>query len=474
MNIFNGTKLAFSGVVGKVNGYLDKQFTSTQFSHNQIFSMLGPLILDQFFIFFIGMLTASMISASSQQSVAAVSLVNPLGFFVMAVFFAVSAGGSVIVAQYKGKGDQKLMRRAAGQVILSTAVVATFFSVLLIIFADPLIHFIYGGGENPTDPQVLEKAINYLVGLSYSLPTLAIYHGVFSVLRGVGATKVCLRLTVIINVIHLVASMLFLNVLKLDIFGTALSYNLARIIGCVISVMIIFSPKSAFFLSLRHIFTFRWSIQKSIMKMGVPFAIEQLFLNGGTILSQMYMIKLGTIAIAANSIAASASNLFYGAGLGVATLSITLIGQCIGAGDIELAKKYGRKLIFLGTAVMIAAIAIIYPLMPFILRLFEPAPETLPIIKQIILIGIIPIPFFWPVSNIMPSILRAAGDANFTSWVSLSSMWLCRVGLGYLLAIPLGFGVHGIWVALGVEWALRSLLFIIRFKGKKWYSRKVV
>lgn len=458
----------------KVGTAMDKWLSSEQFQGRQIFGMLGPLILDQFFIFFISMLTASMISASSQASVAAVSLVNPLSYLVTTLFFAVSSGGTVIVAQYKGKGDEAQVKRAAGQVILSTFVVATFFTIVMMIFAQPLIHAIYGGGSTPTDPAVLERATSYLKGFCLSLPTFAIYNGIFSVLRGVGSTKVCLRLTVIINVVHLIASVIFLNVLKLDIMGTALSYNVARIIGCVIAVTVILSPKGSLTLRFKDMLGFNWSLQKNIVRMGIPFALEQVFFNGGMILSQMYMVGLGTASIAANSISSTIANLFYAAGFAVSTLAITIVGQCIGAGNIELAKQYGKKLMWMGCAVCVASIAVIYPCLPLVLKLFKPEAETLPIINHLLIIALIPMPFFWSMSNIMPSVLRAAGDAGYTSGVSLSTMWIFRVGLGYMLAIPLGFGVHGIWVAMGIEWAVRSLMFWLRFRGVKWYKKSVI
>lgn len=468
------TNLPTPKFMRKLDAYLDKTFTSTQFEHRQIFAMLFPLILDQLFIFLISMLTASMISASSQLSVAAVSLVNPMSFLIMAMFTAVSAGGTVVVAQYKGRGDDDSMKRAAGQVILSTVVVATTLTILMVLFADPLIRLVYGGGSTPTDPVVLEKAIDYLIGMSLSMPTFAIYNGVFAVLRGVGDTKLCLRLTIIINVIHLVASMLFLNVMKLDILGTALSYNVARIIGGAIAIIIILSGKSSIALKIRHIFTFNWKMQKSIIKMGVPFVTEQIFLNGGMILSQVYMVSLGTVAIAANSITSSMLNLFYSGGCGVMTLAITVVGQCVGSGNLDLARSYGRKLIWLSNIIMLISVAIIYPLTPLILKLFAPEAETLGVINQLLLIGIIPMPFFWSMSNVMPSVLRAAGDATYTSVASLVAMWAFRVGLGYLLAIPFGFGVHGVIVAMGVEWIVRGLLFWIRFKGTKWLTKRVV
>lgn len=454
----------------KIDRFLESRYGSAQFTYGQIFKMLGPLIIDQFFIFFISTLTASLISASSEASMAAVALVNPITMMVMSLFFAVSNGGTVIVAQYKGKGDEKQVRRAAGQVVLMTFLVATASCILLIVFAEPIINGVFPDAE----AVVREKARDYMVGFSLSLPTFSIFNGVFNVLRGVGDTKVCLRLTVIINVVHLLVSILFINVLKLDIMGTALSYNVARIIGCIIAAIIIFSPKSSLTLRMKDILRFDVRLQGAIIKMGIPFAIEQIFFNGGQMLCQVYMVPLGQSVIAANSIAGSIANLFYGVGFGVSTLAITVVGQCIGAGEIETAKRYGKRLIGLGTWVMIAGMIVLLPFTPLVLHLFRPEEATLPLIIQAFAVGLIPVPFVWSLSYVTPSILRAAGDANFTSIVSLITMWICRVGLGYVFAITLGIGLNGIWISMGIEWAVRGLIFYLRFRGTKWLEKKVV
>ena len=89
-------------------------------------------------------------------------------------------------------------------------------------------------------------------------------------------------------------------------------------------------------------------------------------------------------------------------------------------------------------------------------------------------IGCAFMPFVWANANIMPSVLRAAGDANYTSIVSLVAMWVVRVGLGWLLALPLGLGINGVWVAMGIEWIVKTIAFRIRFKGEKWYANKLV
>jgi len=432
--------------------------------------MLGPLILDQFFVYLINMLTTSMISTSGQASVSAVSLVGPVNLLVMSLFTAISSGGTVVVAQYKGRGDEMKMRHAAGQVVLATFLVAVCCCVLLCTFAYPLVDLLFGSAE----AIVREKASQYLIGMALSYVTFSLYQGTFAVLRGVGDTKTCLRLTVIINVIHLFASMLFINVLKLDILGTTLSFNLARIIGGGVAICLLLSPKGSMNLHVSEIFRRDFPILKAVFRMGIPFAIEQIFLNGGSLIVQTYIVPLGTVSIAANAIANSVITLFYGAPFAVMTLSITVIGQCIGARDVEGAKRYGRKMILLGTGIVILSIAVIYPLMPFLLGLYHPEPDTLVIINRLVRIAVIAMPFLWTSSNVLPGILRAAGDANFTSVVSLSSMWAVRVALGYILAVPLGFGIDGVWICMAVEWAVRGVLFWVRFLGKRWYQKKAI
>jgi len=104
----------------KVDLLLERQFGSELFTYKMIFTMLIPLILDQFFINIIGLVTTAMISSSSQESVSAVSMINPLSMIIWAVFSAISVGGTVVVAQYKGSGNEAKIKDAAGQVMLAT------------------------------------------------------------------------------------------------------------------------------------------------------------------------------------------------------------------------------------------------------------------------------------------------------------------------------------------------------------------
>ena len=90
---------------------------------------------------------------------------------------------------------------------------------------------------------------------------------------------------------------------------------------------------------------------------------------------------------------------------------------------------------------------------------------------------IVSIPFLvlvWPTSYTMPSTLRSASDSFFPSVVSLSVLWTVSVGLSYLLAIVVGWGLWGIWIANWTGWTVRTALFMYRFHSKKWLDKATV
>lgn len=454
----------------KIGGFLERQFGSSMFTSKEFFKILGPVILDQFFVYFISMVTVSMVSASSQDSVSAVSLVNPIIFLAMALFGAVASGGTVVVAQYKGKNDPEKVRQAAGQATLATFIVALIVGLCCFFFAEPIISWLFGSAE----AAVKEKCVEFLSGMGISMIPFAFYSAAFAALRGVGASKTCLWLTIMINVVHFLLSILLLNILHLDIWGTVLSYILARFIGGMIALYLLMTKRGIMQVRVRDILKVNPKLMITIARMGVPVAMEQAFYNGGNIIVQSYLVQLGGIAVAANAIASSAFSLIYACGFAVSTVSLTIVGQCIGAGEVALARRYGSRMEWLGNTICTLSVVILMPLMPLLLSLYAPQPETLPTIYQVMWIGCAFMPFVWSGANVMPNTLRAAGDATYTSVTSLVCMWAVRVFSGYALAIWCGLGIYGVWISMGLEWLVKTVAFRIRFRGDAWCSKKVV
>lgn len=210
------------------------------------------------------------------------------------------------------------------------------------------------------------------------------------------------------------------------------------------------------------------------MIIGIPFAAEQMFFNGGKLLTQTFIVQLGTLAITINAISGSISLVFQIGANALSIAIVTVVGQCIGRRNIEDARKFIKSFLWLSSIIFVIAAVILMPLFPWIVRLFSPPAEIIPeIFTLTVLIAIIQ-PFLWSISFIMPSALRAAGDSNFTSITAMLTMWLFRVILGYVLGIPLGLGIMGVWIAMVTEWGIRGSVFLWRFRGEKWYSRKLI
>ncbi|MGO4375703.1 MATE family efflux transporter, partial [Paenibacillus sp. MCAF20] len=206
----------------------------------------------------------------------------------------------------------------------------------------------------------------------------------------------------------------------------------------------------------------------------LPFAAEQMFFNGGKLLTQVFIVSLGTYAIATNAIASVLTGLLQIPGAALSLTIVTVVGQCIGRGDVADARKFVKSFLWIASLMLFVMGIILMPFYPLLVGLFEPPAEIVDDIFWVLLLtAIVQIPL-WAMSFILPSALRAAGDSRFTSLSSMLSMWLFRVILGYLLGITAGLGIMGVWIAMNCEWGVRGAIFLWRFRGKKWYKHKLI
>lgn len=449
---------------------LNKYLTGKSMDYKQIIALIIPIFVDQTFMIMMSLLNTAMISSSGVAAVSAVSIVDSLNLFLANIFIAVATGGTVIVAQYKGSGNQDMVSKAASQAISTVTVLSIGISAAVIIFHTPVLTLLFGHAE----AEVLDLAKIFLIGSCISYPFIALFQAVIGVLRGVSDTKACLGLSVIMNTIFLGLNIIFIMVLDMGVIGLVISLIIARILGVVAALVYLFKYNHTLFINLKDILKVDVSIIRKIMLIGLPFAAEQMFFNGGKLLTQTFIVQLGTFALTVNAISASISLVFQIGGSSLSIAIVTVVGQCIGRRDIEDARKFIKSFIGLSTIFFVIASAIILPLFPIIVQMFTPPPEIIPEILALTLLIAIAQPLLWSISFIMPSALRAAGDANFTSIISMLSMWLVRIILGYILGITLQFGLMGVWVAMVIEWSVRGFIFTWRFKGDKWYSRKLI
>ena len=152
----------------------------------------------------------------------------------------------------------------------------------------------------------------------------------------------------------------------------------------------------------------------------------------------------------------------------------TVIAQCVGAGAYDQVKYYTKKLMMMTYAGIWMINIVIVLLLPVILRAYNLSDATADISRQIMYFHTISCMLIWPFSFSLPCTLRAAGDAQVTMYISLASMWICRIVFSYIFGKYMGMGVFGVWVAMVLDWIVRSIFMIIRYRSGKWMLKKVI
>lgn len=444
--------------------------------------MVLPVLIEQFFIVIMGVVNTMLASNLGPQAISAIGMVDSISHIIISVFGALAVGGTVVVAQYTGRGDRLSANQAAAQAL--TACLAISLAVTLAIFSTQrlILNTLFADAE----ALVMNNALSYMRVVLWSYLPLAMTSVAFGILRGAGDTRTPMLVSILMNLFNVVFSYVLIYGLHINlglfkiqtpaygIGGAATGITLARLVGLLLIMIPIFrGSKEIQLTSWRH-FAFHKLMQKRIFQLGIPAGAEQLMFNGGKLIVQTFIVSLGTASMAANAISGSVNSMIMIPGNALAIAATALVGQLIGRGQHEEAKKQLKFLVGLASVAMLGISFILFPLLNPIISLYTQDSTTMHLAYTILFSSLIAQPLLWPTSFIMPGGLRGAGDVKYTMVISIISMWLMRILLGYVFAIVLQIGVLGIWLAMYSDWIIRSIFFAWRLKGRKWLQKSVI
>jgi Na+-driven multidrug efflux pump len=213
---------------------------------------------------------------------------------------------------------------------------------------------------------------------------------------------------------------------------------------------------------------------KNILNVGLPSGIESSMFMVGKLLTQRIFAVFGTAAMAANAIASVINSFSFMPGTAFGLALLTVVGQCIGAGDYAAAKKQTSKIMKIASITLFIISAATFIFMQPLVSLFNLSEEAHKLAKSILRVHCFSMALGWAMSFCLPSALRAAGDARYVLVVTTISMWLVRVCSAYLFAFPLGLGPLGVWLAMGVDFFVRGISYYLRWIKGKWQEKRVI
>ena len=261
----------------------------------------------------------------------------------------------------------------------------------------------------------------------------------------------------------------------MGVLGAALASLVSRAVSCLVVLWLLQRPGCALRVEGLKALAPNGSLIRRILRVGIPAGIENGMFQIGKLSVSSLTSTLGTAAIAANAVANTASTFLNIPANAVGMAALTVVGQCLGAGEKEQAVYYSRRLLltaYCGAWVMNLSAFLFAN--RFTISLFNLSPEAQTMALQVMVWFNFVSLFFWPSSFTLPNILRAAGDARFTMAVSILSMWVFRVGFCYVMVL----GFHGrllsIWMGMFLDWVFRSLCFFVRFARGRWMEQSVI
>lgn len=208
---------------------------------------------------------------------------------------------------------------------------------------------------------------------------------------------------------------------------------------------------------------------RAAARLALPLALERIVLGGAHIAGTRIVAPLGTVAVAADSLAVTAESFCYMPGYGIGSAATTLVGQSIGAGRRDLAKRFAYLSVALGVVIMAVTGALMFMMAPWMFSLLTPDPAIRALGAQVLRIEAFAEPLF-AASIVVAGALRGAGDTLAPSVLNLVSMWGVRLTAAVMLAPR--FGLPGVWAAMCGELCVRGILFLVRLVRGRWLEEK--
>lgn len=423
-----------------------------------IVSLSIPSILAQISATIMFFIDASMVGHLGAKASASIGLVETTGWLIGGLMSAANMGFSVQVAHFIGANDFEAARRVLRQSLVCCLGWALLISLVSLVISPYLPYWLGGTAEIARDAS-LYFAVFGASCIFFQLEGLA-----GSMLKCSGNMKIPSLLNIGMCVMDVVFNYLFIYLLGLGVMGAALGTGLAMLVtaGLMLYFLLVRS-KMLSLIGRSGSFLPQSDTVSTAFKIGAPMGLQHLLMGSAQMVSTLIVAPLGTIAIAAHSLAITVESLCYMPGFGIAEAATTLVGQGIGAGQQLLTRSFARMSVALGIVVMTFMGVLMWVFAPQLMAIMSPVDEVIALGAVVLRIEAWAEPMF-AAAIVVNGIFVGAGDTIIPAMMSLASMWGVRLTLAATLAPKLG--LKGVWMAMAMELTFRGAVFLVRlFKG---------
>ena len=445
--------------------------------HTSVFRLAWPIFVQALLSMLLGYADTLMLSGYDQTAVGAIGNANQILGFLTLAFTVISSASGVVVAQYLGAGQKDQISRIYTVCVSFNLALSLVISAIVYLGSDTLMHILH------TPEVMMNDARNYMRIVGGFIFVHAVLDTMSRIFQSNGKTVFGMVISLGMNITNVAGNYLFLygplKTLGLGASGVAVSTTFSRILG-LCAAFTLFKIFIDGHISVKYLRPFPKEILKTLLKLGIPTAGENISYNISQLFVTGFVNTLGIVAINTKIYAGILSNFGYLYSLSVAMATTIIVGHAVGAGNYDFAYKRVNKSMRSALIVCACIACLNFLLSPVTLGLFTSGSEVAGIGSQIVSLGrkVLFVGIFLEfgrTSNlVIINSLKASGDVKFPTYLGIAAMWSCTVAGGYILGIVCGFGLTGIWVAMAADEIVRGIIVAIRWRHGTWRGKSVI
>ena len=428
-----------------------------------IVSLSIPSILAQISATVMFFIDYAMVGHLGEKATASVGLVETTTWLLGGLASAANMGFSVQVAHFIGANDFESARRVLRQSLICCFLWSFMLSMACVAVHQQLPFWLGGTADIAGDASVYFLLIG-LAGIFFQMEGLA-----GSMLKCSGNMRIPSALNILMCVLDVVFNYIFIYQMHMGVKGAAMGTGLAELVTALLMLYFLLCRSDMLRLT-GHPGSFRLKADtiKTAFKIGAPMGLQHLLMGGAQVVSTIIVAPLGTVAIAANSMAITVESLCYMPGYGIAEAATTLVGQSIGAGQRLLTRSFARISVSLGIGVMTVMGVLMWLFAPELMSVLSPVDAIVQLGAEVLRIEAWAEPMF-AAAIVCNGVFIGAADTLKPAIMSLVSMWCVRLTLAATLARD--YGLRGVWIAMATELTFRGTIFLLRLWKGGWQKK---
>ena len=439
--------------------------------YSTLFKLAIPITIQNLITSSINMIDTIMIGKIGETEIAAVGIANQYFFLFNLLVIGITSGAGVFISQYWGQKNEEYIRKTLGLSLISSVVSSILFTIVALLVPKTIIRLFN------KDPYVIGLGVQYLkiICISYIFTAVSFAYGVSS--RCIENSIPPMLVSIIALITNATLNYIFifghLGFPAMGVKGAAIATLIARIVEAVVLVLYIYTKKGVLAAKWKQMIDINKNFMRRAAKTILPVVTNDMFWALAMIIYAIAYGNLGTQAMAAIQITSTVQNVSMVFTFGIANSAAVMIGNQVGAGNMEEGQIYSRRFLKLSVVTGILTGVILALSTPTILSFFNISEEVYRSTLRILYIISATIFLKFISAVIIVGILRGGGDTGYALKIETITMWGVGVPLVFLGSFILRLPVEMVVLMVTLEEITKVTLSVKRLGSDSWIRQVI-